>query len=892
MLDDVPSKALEHLKIPENDIGIDLVIKTDMDEYYAVQVKYRKDISTTINWDCLSTFFGLTFGLAKNFKKGIFFTNTLDPNKYIKNNSNIINILFNSLDDISENTFTKIKNKLQNSEKELITYEPRDYQNRIIKESVKYFHENDKGRLYMPCGTGKTLVCYWISQELKKHKRVCIVVPSLYLLSQTYNTWCEMKKYNYLLVGSDAEVNTCYDTGLLITTSKNDIKKYLEEHETCYIITTYQSSDIFAKVCMKIDYKLDLIIYDEAHKTVGSSNKQFSYLLNDENIKTRKRLFTTATEKIYKHRNKDVSSDDEEDEILSMDNINVYGDVVYNYSFKKAIENEQLCDYQVIAPLINEEGFLKVIRKNKYIIDKNISDDPIESRYYMTAYLICRNIVERKLTHILTFNNTNENAKKIFNILEKMIEEMDIECNCYYLTGETNMKKRKRVVESFKDDKCSIISSARIFQEGVDIPIVDCVCFCDNKLSTIDIIQSIGRVLRKHPNKEKGYILIPTVIDFEENDNIFDMDKTDFGNIKSILKALGTVDERIINEFITCDRRGNNSNCKFIMDSKNIEIIGNVKIDIERMNDKIDSIVCDRWGNVVWEQKLEKCKKYIDENHKYPSTIDKNSEIKKIGIWICTQKTNYSKVTKIMKNKEIRKEWEKFMSDYEEYLKSNEDKWHHNLEKCKKYIGENHKRPSNRIQDIEIKKIGSWIQNQMTYYSKGTKIMKNKKIKKEWEKFVSDYGKYFESIEDKWYDNLEKCKKYIDKNHKRPPDCDKNLEIRKIGNWIGTQLKNYSKGSNIMKNKEIRKEWEKFISDYEEYLKSNEDKWYDNLEKCKKYIDENNRRPSKCNKNSEIKTIGNWIGTQLKNYSKGTNIMKNEEIRNKWEKFAKKYLNI
>ena len=82
----------------------------------------------------------------------------------------------------------------------------------------------------------------------------------------------------------------------------------------------------------------------------------------------------------------------------------------------------------------------------------------------MTAYLICRNIVERKLTHILTFNNTNENAKKLFNILEKMIEEMEIDCNCYYLTGETNMKKRKRVVESFKDDKCSIISSRIAFR--------------------------------------------------------------------------------------------------------------------------------------------------------------------------------------------------------------------------------------------------------------------------------------------------------------------------------------------------------------------------------------------------------------------------------------------
>ena len=98
-------------------------------------------------------------------------------------------------------------------------------------------------------------------------------------------------------------------------------------------------------------------------------DKLFAYLLDDNNISTKKKLFTTATEKIYTGDN---------DEIISMDNSEIYGKVISNYSFKNAIENKQLCDYKIIAPLINDEGFLKVVKKNKFTIDKSINEDPVE----------------------------------------------------------------------------------------------------------------------------------------------------------------------------------------------------------------------------------------------------------------------------------------------------------------------------------------------------------------------------------------------------------------------------------------------------------------------------------------------------------------------------------
>jgi superfamily II DNA or RNA helicase len=769
----------------------------------------------------------------------------------------------------------------------IILYEPRKYQTKIINRTKDYFLENDKGRLYMPCGTGKTLVCYWISQVLKDNDRICIVVPSLYLLSQTYKTWCEMKTGNYLLVGSDAEVKTCMDTGLLLTTSCSEIENYLKEHSKVVIITTYQSSEVLSKVCMKLDFELDMIIYDEAHKTCGESSKLFSYLLNDKNIKTKKRLFTTATEKIYKHRNGGMSSE-EEDEIISMDNKLIYGDIIYNYSFKKAIENGQLCDYKVIAPLINDLGFEQVLEKNKLIIDRG-TEDEIESRYYMTAYLLCQNIVERNLTHVLTFNNTNANAKKMFDILENMLGQLKMKCTCYYLTGESSMKKRMKVVDSFVNDKCAIISSARIFQEGVDIPIVDCVCFCDNKMSTIDIIQSIGRVLRKHESKKFGYIIVPTIVSLDE-ENLFDTDKSDFGNIKSILKSLGTVDDRIIEEFTGIKENRTSSNRKFQASFKNVVTIGKMEIDLGEMFNKVTSIICDRWGNVCWKLKLERVKEYIDENKEKPSTHDKNKNVRTLGMWIGTQQKNYPTEVQIMKNEEIRTIWEEFIKEYRKYVKTNEESWNDILKQVKEYIDEIKKLPSQHDKNKNIKMLGIWIQNQQTKYSKKVQIMQNEEIRTIWEEFRKEYIEHFKTNEESWNDTLKQVIEYIDKNKKLSSQHDKNMNIKMLGHWIQTQQKQYSKRDRIMKNKEIRTIWEEFIKEYSKYFKTNVEIWNNILTQVKKYIDKNKKKPSQRDKNKNIKKLGIWLQHQRTNYSKKAYIMQNEEIRTIWETFAKEYL--
>jgi hypothetical protein len=250
-----------------------------------------------------------------------------------------------------------------------------------------------------------------------------------------------------------------------------------------------------------------------------------------------------------------------------------------------------------------------------------------------------------------------------------------------------------------------------------------------------------------------------------------------------------------------------------------------------------------------------------------------------------------------MKDENIQDCWKKFVGNekYKKYFVSNNDVWYDNLEKVKKFIDTKNKRPSSESKNQDEKYLGLWILNQLKNCDKKIHIMKNEEIRECWYKFVSDekYKEYFISNEDAWYDNLEKIKKFINVENKRPSSGSKNQDEKYLGNWIGHQTKNYDTKTKIMKDKKIQECWKKFVRDekYKKYLMSNDEVWYDNFEKVKKFIDKESKRPSSESKNQNEKYLGKWIQHQSHNYNKKTYIMKDENIQECWKKFIsnKKY---
>jgi len=220
---------------------------------------------------------------------------------------------------------------------------------------------------------------------------------------------------------------------------------------------------------------------------------------------------------------------------------------------------------------------------------------------------------------------------------------------------------------------------------------------------------------------------------------------------------------------------------------------------------------------------------------------------------------------------------------------SNDEMWNDTLEKVKLYIETNNKLPSSTDKNKDIKKIGKWISHQKENYSKKECIMKEENIRNKWEDFMNTYPHLFMSNDDKWNDTLEIVKMYIETNNKLPSSHDKNKDIKQLASWISNQKKNYSKKERIMKEENIRNIWEDFINTYSHLFMSNDEIWNDTLEKVKSYIETNNKLPSSTDKNKDIKQLEKWISHQKKNYNKKEQIMKEENIRNKWEDFMNTY---
>jgi len=556
LYDEIPFEIKDKLNLPSKDKGIDGILITNDDKYIALQVKYRSN-KEIIPFGELATFPALTFGTKCCFDNGIFFTSCYDVCDELKNHK-YINVTYSHFDKCDEEFWNIFREYLKSDkiiEFKKLTPLPHQ-QNKILPLIKKHYEENNYGRIYLPCGTGKTIIGLFTAIDILNSNSVYIVVPSLYLLSETYETWAKQlygnKDYVFLLIGSDIDKKEDIDSEYSLTTDLETITNFLKINKTkkLIVITTYQSSQLLKDACKNTNYKFDLAIFDEAHRTVGQINKTFTTLLSNK-LTSHKRLFMTSTERIYNYNISKLTSQQQE-EILSMDNEKVYGKTICNYSTRQAISDKQLVDYSIVAPFIMNNNYSKLIEQNKLV---KINNDAEDIRLFLIACLIVNTYICGDIKHLLVFTNTNKNAKRLMELIDNLLEKEKKNEDIFtkFLSGDDNMNIRKSQVNNFSKAKSGIICSARIFGEGVNIPICDSVCFADNKTSTIDIIQYVGRCLRlckEKPNKIST-VIVPFIID--DLNDFLDNKKDSYFQLRSILKSLGTTDEIVSEKFILKD---------------------------------------------------------------------------------------------------------------------------------------------------------------------------------------------------------------------------------------------------------------------------------------------------------------------------------------------------
>ncbi|EJB94233.1 helicase [Helicobacter pylori Hp H-21] len=615
------------LRGKERDRGIDMVITTASKEYIAVQCKFHQN---SISYNDISPFLTqLQSGVGEvRFKKGIIISTSNLTSEALKAIEQIRSAGMGiDIDEITEEDFiysridwekfdpTKTEDELPLCDKK----RPRPHQTEAIEETKKYFSDpkNARGKLIMACGTGKTYTSLKIMEALDP-KITLFLAPSIALLSQTFREYAQEKSDPFYasIVCSDDKTGQSKknksknednddikfsELPLKPSTRLEDIlstyEKAQKENKRFIIFSTYQSA-LRIKEAQEAGLNgIDLIICDEAHRTVGamySSNERddknaFTLCHSDENIKATKRLYMTATPKVYSESSK-AKAKEKDNVIYSMDDADIFGEEIYTLNFERAIALDLLTDYKVIIlavrsenlsgvtnsvnkkisqleakgtkldkKLINNEFVCKIVGTHKGLAkqdvialdDENQEDNDLKNKadtfVSQRAISFCKSI------------QTSKNIKDSFEtIMECYDEELkkksfkNLQITIDHVDGTMNCKERLDKLENlnqFEPNTCKVLSNARCLSEGVDVPTLDSVIFFDGRSAMVDIIQAVGRVMRKAKNKKRGYIILPIALKESEIKNLDEAVKnTNFQNIWKVLKALRSHDSSLVDE--------------------------------------------------------------------------------------------------------------------------------------------------------------------------------------------------------------------------------------------------------------------------------------------------------------------------------------------------------
>ena len=290
----------------------------------------------------------------------------------------------------------------------------------------------------------------------------------------------------------------------------------------------------------------------------------------------------------------------------------------------------------------------------------------------------------------------------------------------------------------------------------------------------------------------------------------------------------------------------------------------------------------------TWYENLEAVRLFFETNGKRPSQTAKDKKEKVLGSWISHQLKNRQINQHIMVSAEIRDVWDAFKIKYIEYFRSYEEIWYENLEAVKLFFETNGKRPSQK--DKNEKVLGKWLSHQLQNRPNNQYSMASAEIRDVWDAFKTKYIEYLRSNEETWYENLEAVRLFFETNGKRPSYSAKDKNEKVLGKWISHQSQNRPKNKEIMASAEIRDVWDAFKNKYIEYLRSNEETWYENLEAARLFFETNGKRPSSTAKDKKEKVLASWISHQLANRAKSKEIMASAEICDVWDAFKNKYI--
>ena len=642
-----------------HDIGIDLVAKfRDKDDYCAIQCKFY-DVNNTVSKDDVDSFLsasGKSFyvdGVEYRYSQRIIVSTT---DKWSSNAEEtivgqlppVIRIRLQDLKDsgIDWDSFTldSIEDMKVSAKKK-----ERPHQVEAIDAVLNGFNSTDRGKIIMACGTGKTFTSLKIAEAITNGTgNVLFLVPSISLLNQTLVEWSAQSKYKFRVfaICSDPKASKTSDTvnsitDLVIPATTNS-KKLITEYNRVtdstlnFFFSTYQSIDVVSSFQKESGINFNIIICDEAHRTTGvtlagEDESNFVKVHNNDFIKGDKRLYMTATPRIYGDDSKKKANEGSA-LLCSMDDESIYGKEFYKLGFSKAVSLGLLADYKVIVLAVDEAYVSRSLQN--LLTDKSSEltlDDSVKIIGCLNG-LSKRTVFENEenyfvndptpMRRAVAFNSSIKASKRFVAMFEEIQNELKlnghddsvVSVQLGHVDGTYNAFARKKCIDWLKentaDNSCRVLSNARCLSEGIDVPALDAVMFLNPRNSIVDIIQSVGRVMRRAEGKQYGYIILPIGIPagMEPEDALNDNKR--YKIVWDVLQALRAHDDRFNNTINKIDL-----NRKKPDNIQMIGVTGSYDNDDYDTYDKYESYRqlelnfddLEKWKNSIYAKIVKKC---------------------------------------------------------------------------------------------------------------------------------------------------------------------------------------------------------------------------------------------------------------------------------------------
>ena len=640
VVSDIPLTLRQQYNLPSDAKGIDGVYESRLGTHVAYQVKYRQ--KGYLTYTEVAPFLGIT----ERFTERVIFTTAGELADDALNRGGMRLVRGDDFRALEPDDLARIEAWLNAKPLSRSPFTPKPYQTAALADIKTVLNTHDRATVVMACGTGKTLVSLWATQDAQP-KTVLVLLPSLTLLQQTLGEWSKHHTFTpgfrYLCVCSDQTVGLANDelevrpsdVEFRIDTNPEEVTRFLAHptEEVKVIFSTYQSSPVVGAGAA--GYTFDIGIFDEAHKTTGRDGGAFSYALSDERLRIRKRLFFTATPRHYDIRHRDKEG---EFRVQSMDDPQVYGIRAHTLSFTSAAKRDIICPYKVVISLIDKQMVSDFARKHGITL---IETDLMQARW--VAHLLAfRQAVENTgATKALTFHSRVKAAQEFASDTTHGIGRYLNGYDVRHVHGKQRSSERKFLIDAFRYAERGVLTNARCLTEGVDVPAVDMVAFLDPKQSRIDIAQATGRAMRKPQGvstKTVGYVVVPLfAADCEQISLDEAIESEGFDQVADVLNALQEHDEDLLDIIRELrERKGTGEPFDLRRLREKVEVIGPA-VDLERLNASISIAIADRIG-ISWDEWYGRLKAYKQREGDCLVPAIHHEQGFRLGQWVANQR--------------------------------------------------------------------------------------------------------------------------------------------------------------------------------------------------------------------------------------------------------------